>query len=615
MEKYKSTYKKKAAAAVLPTRRMPTTGSLLLLIVLAMTSMIGIQLYSLSHDHTLTTPHVAASMLHDAFPDFASRPRQRQRDDIVVVPYYVNATTADRRGDKRRNHHGESNNTKSDNNDDKNDDDNYSETNNQAPPPPVKVSCNTLFSDEHFRLVQNGTCLQHDLLPYTRACQLGSISIDTTKIKGSRGGEDIWDVLQRDETLETLSYDEGALIFHNKKYYYYQTTTTTNTTSTTTTTTTTTTNTTSTTTTTSNATTTTNNNNDDHLLDVNGFPLPTDTVYWIKSFGYGLIDLLKSGLVLQDTTAVAVRKPPPLKNNDNTNNSKNKRGTNATRLEQSNATALLIKRGAYANSCMSLLDMFNVYMVLQKFQLITNDAVDKTFIWLDGHARGHLDIVWETLFNAKPVHIKQLPERIQFQNAIAINTRSVVGDEGLMKYTWRHRTSNTSDCNMDPQNNTLVQFRNFVLQQFGIERSSHPEGRRRRLTFLVRRDYVAHPRSNGRADRTLANLTSDVEYLRSIHPEYDMTVVSFENMTFREQLSQISQTDLFIAVHGAGNIHTLFLPDHATFIEYFPKGYQNRNRFRFLSECLNRTYIAKQAWAIRRVEDKTKVILGLKPRD
>jgi hypothetical protein len=57
----------------------------------------------------------------------------------------------------------------------------------------------------------------------------------------------------------------------------------------------------------------------------------------------------------------------------------------------------------------------------------------------------------------------------------------------------------------------------------------------------------------------------------------------------------------------------LFLPNHATLVEYFPKSFEARMRFRYLAECLNLTYIAKQAW-VQEVSHDLKVSVRLRPR-
>ena len=77
-----------------------------------------------------------------------------------------------------------------------------------------------------------------------------------------------------------------------------------------------------------------------------------------------------------------------------------------------------------------------------------------------------------------------------------------------------------------------------------------------------------------------------VDALRVKYPDHEMRAVSFEGMPFREQLKVIRETDLLIAVHGAGNVHVLFLPFDAKFIEFYPKGFSNRVRFQFIANAL-----------------------------
>jgi hypothetical protein len=269
-------------------------------------------------------------------------------------------------------------------------------------------------------------------------------------------------------------------------------------------------------------------------------------------------------------------------------------------------STLIVRRGNYANSCMTFLTMYNVYTVMEHFRV-----VHPTIIWLDGHAHGDLDGVWEHLFETTPIHVKQLANNHQLDNAIVVNTMSAIGDEGIGKYGWKGDSHSPNVTTTACPSSTLVSFRDFVLDRYGITRSVNNETRR--LTFLVRKDYVAHPRSNGRTDRTLANPEDDVAYIQSQYPTYFVQVVSFEGLSFEEQLSHITQSDVFISVHGAGNIHTIFLPDHATFVEYFPKGYELRKRFRYLAECSNVTYVAKRAWIKHRFDNNNKVSLRLRP--
>jgi hypothetical protein len=235
-----------------------------------------------------------------------------------------------------------------------------------------------------------------------------------------------------------------------------------------------------------------------------------------------------------------------------------------------------------------------------------------------------LDAVWQHLFQTTPIHVKQYQKDIQQQqqlveNAIVLNTMSAIGDEGFGRYEWsknNNSTANNTNCSSE-SNSTLIAFRDFVLDRYEISRKAKTT-QQSVLTLLVRQNYVAHPRSNGVTDRTLANVEDDIAYLQSLYPQDTIQVISFEGLDFQRQLEYITQTDVFVSVHGAGNIHVLFLPDHATFVEYFPKGYDRRRRFRFLAACLNINYHAKVAWIVeQRLDDGTgappKVSVRLRP--
>jgi hypothetical protein len=69
----------------------------------------------------------------------------------------------------------------------------------------------------------------------------------------------------------------------------------------------------------------------------------------------------------------------------------------------------------------------------------------------------------------------------------------------------------------------LIAFRDFVLDRYVWNVSKDND-----LTLLVRQNYAAHPRSNGVANRTLANMEEDVAYLQSLSPHNTIQVISFE---------------------------------------------------------------------------------------
>lgn len=276
------------------------------------------------------------------------------------------------------------------------------------------------------------------------------------------------------------------------------------------------------------------------------------------------------------------------------------------------STTLLIRRSAYANPCMAIISMYNAFVV--KRFLLNNSATQ--IVWLDGHAKTeNMDSVWEQLFQTKPIHVKRLSDaQSKMEDAILVNTVSAMGDEGLGVYGWERDASNMTSGPDLCRNSTLSMFREFVLTQYGIrQRTKFGGDTSCHLTLLARKHHLAHPRSTGRTDRVLANVTDDIDYIQSEYPECQVTEMSFEDISFREQLEIVSRSDVFVSVHGAGNIHVLFLPPWSKLVEFFPKGFTRRLRFQYLAECLGISYEARKAKIVERFADN-KISVRLRPR-
>ena len=393
-------------------------------------------------------------------------------------------------------------------------------------------SCHDIFGIH--QLVRQGNCLQHQLLRW-RACEfIGPVFINVSRMEGSRGGEPVDQVLiGRSEAEEQLRFPKGSLMVSNTTSF-----------------------------------------------------LPPGFV--------DTVDVHMKRFLQSAVTVPTLELLPSALPED----------------PSANGITLIVRRGNYANPCMALLTMYNVYIILEHYcKDSIRSPLPTMILWLDGHARGDLDPVWHQLFGTQPRHIKDLDadydehgQHAVFGSStmagivalsthvIAVNTMSAIGDEGLGLYSWNTKSDSGIDC---LRNSTLIHFRDFVLERYHLQRSTTPS---HIVTLLVRQDYRAHPRSSGLTDRTLANVTADTAYVQSMYPHHTVRVVSFEGMPFRRQLEYVVSTEIFVTVHGAGNIHVLFLPDNATLVEYVPKPFRQRKRFRYLADCLNVTYIVKPAW-------------------
>lgn len=256
---------------------------------------------------------------------------------------------------------------------------------------------------------------------------------------------------------------------------------------------------------------------------------------------------------------------------------------------------LLLQRMTYANPCFWTSTLYSVYLIMQSFSLER-----PRIVFMDGFAWTSLNSVWWELFDpVDVVHVKQLSPTTVYANTYVVNTVSAFSDAAM-------RYFRQSTCT--PETSWLHKFRNFVWERYGLQPIDAPKGnesvggtRTQRLTLLVREDYVAHPRSDGVLDRKVHDVEVARSGLQEEYPQHEIQVVSFENLPFREQLAIISQTDVLAAIHGAGNVHVIYLPPHATFVEYFPPRFTSRTRFQYLAECLGIRRIRKHANIVSRL--------------
>lgn len=106
----------------------------------------------------------------------------------------------------------------------------------------------------------------------------------------------------------------------------------------------------------------------------------------------------------------------------------------------------------------------------------------------------------------------------------------------------------------------LRQMRDRVFAKMGI--TVEPRSEPLRITYCRRTTgRVLDPNVEDLLIRRIAQ-----------EPHCQLKNIDFATIPFREQLQTIANTDLFIGVHGAGLTHLLFLPDHATVLEYYEGG-------------------------------------------
>jgi capsular polysaccharide biosynthesis protein len=87
----------------------------------------------------------------------------------------------------------------------------------------------------------------------------------------------------------------------------------------------------------------------------------------------------------------------------------------------------------------------------------------------------------------------------------------------------------------------------------------------------------------------------DVEHVLA---EYGFRTIYFEDMSFREQVATATRSEFFVAPHGAGLSHALFMDENSAVVELFPfKRQQSCDCFETLSRIPSHRYIALESEA------------------
>lgn len=158
--------------------------------------------------------------------------------------------------------------------------------------------------------------------------------------------------------------------------------------------------------------------------------------------------------------------------------------------------------------------------------------------------------------NAKISLFQDLPENLSIK-AKKIHISSRVRSHGIKEAA--HNNMNGSGRSLY-QKARLKKMRDNLFAKLGVKKEERAD--------LFRITYSK--RSTGRS----LDLRVEEELLTRVEREtgFPVAVVDFSDLTFKEQLQIVANTDLLLGAHGNGFTHLLFLPDHASIIEYMQGG-------------------------------------------
>jgi hypothetical protein len=217
--------------------------------------------------------------------------------------------------------------------------------------------------------------------------------------------------------------------------------------------------------------------------------------------------------------------------------------------------AIAIRREDYANLHNWIRNIYNTFLAMIHFKIQPSNI---TVIFMDGHPVTELDKAWTAIYGA-PLRVGRMENPQTYQNFILgiDESQGPVSDYLINEVPY------------------LEEFRSFVLSQFNLPDEARFDCSRLRITVIIRRNAVYHPRNvQGNVGRKIFNEATLINDLIVAFPTASVKPVLMESLPMRLQLKIISQSDVLIGMHGAGMSHVMFLPRHAAILEMFSKDFK-----------------------------------------
>ncbi|KAL4229914.1 hypothetical protein ACF0H5_010305 [Mactra antiquata] len=237
-----------------------------------------------------------------------------------------------------------------------------------------------------------------------------------------------------------------------------------------------------------------------------------------------------------------------------------------------------VKRYEAHNLYHTVCEWYNIYVISELLN-IKPETVD--ILFMDDRPRGLMDDTWDTLF-AQIYRYSNLTEKTIFETIVW----NAIGYESPLNF---HEIRTMPFIN---------QFYKFFLNRFNIKTGKRLDCKNLRVTIIWRRDYMSHPErkeeTGGLIHRKFQNENEILAEISAIFNGHTINELVLEQISMKQQLQIISQTDILFGMHGAGMAHALFLPKHAAVFETFPNYWGFLRHFKSFSRWRGIKYLGWQ---------------------
>ena len=147
------------------------------------------------------------------------------------------------------------------------------------------------------------------------------------------------------------------------------------------------------------------------------------------------------------------------------------------------------------------------------------------------------------------------------------------------------------ECNGIDMKTDLIAFRDHVISSCSLHDETPKRNGIKTITIIERKQYE---RFNGdkakKFHRIWTNSDEFISTLRTTFPQVNVTGVFAEKLDICDQVRIAHNTDLLIAVHGAGLVHLWWQQSHGQVLELVPRSQRGNAAFVTLSKLIGRKH-------------------------
>ncbi len=215
---------------------------------------------------------------------------------------------------------------------------------------------------------------------------------------------------------------------------------------------------------------------------------------------------------------------------------------------------LAVNRRVHYNFYHNIQELYSVFLMMEFFEI---PQAKTNILFVEKNQSSLLNKIWTEFFNWT-TDINSLAKKVRFDNLVL----SLSNHDNPMNL-FNAQTLPLSE-----------EFRNFVLSTYQIPADYPLNCKAIHIVFLWRKHTVSYSQNPKTLKKSLTrkiyNTEEILKFLRARRPEFNVTTIQIEQLSFKEQLGLVSETDILIGMLGAGLTHALFLPPHAGVIELRP---------------------------------------------